>query len=431
MPEETITETIVPNAEAAPDSPEYQAALDAAIDRGFGKLEGVTPVEPVKAKEPEPDPAKEPPAKKEPAAPVEVDELTPPSKVKPVEPKKEDASSGGDKTIEEQVEEKYGTISEKPARGFKSKEEEASWARWRESHEQLKADLIAKEKAASAPPVDEGLKAQLEEALKRNEQLNSIVEQVATERLPHVQNNFVIPRERAVVGAKKALEAAGIDPVELDKLLAMPEKDRDRAENQLLDAIESNNAKRKVSVELEKIYDLDSKKAEFMADRKGNVERLTQEQKMAESARMQQLEKNFDLAVDTAFSALAQDGFEFAKKSGQPGHEKWDGRIDRRITEAKHIVKFNKDPNLTIRTVAKGLLADDYRTAFERTLEKAEKLEARIAELEGALPKYTPSGEHRNGSATKEAGYENAKPEDDLRTASRGIVAQMIKEGRR
>lgn len=426
------TTTAVAEGEPAISTGEHSAEeiaqMDAINDKFFSNFPKQTnpDVTPAAGAEPTEKKAAPIPEKKaEPAAAAEADDLTLPAEIAPAADKPE-----GDKTIEQQIEEKYGTVPEKPSRGFKSKEEEANWGRTRDSHEKLKLDLVEAQKRLSAPSQpDEKLKAQYEETIKRNEQLNSIVEQLAAERLPYVQQTFNEPKEREIKLAKKTLEAAGIEPGEIDTLLSLPESEREKAENQILDNVESANAKRKLSKSLETIYDLDERRAEFLKDRKTNVEKLTEAQK-AEQFRMQaQQEKNIIQSVDDIAAHLVKNGFEFAAKSGKPGHEKWDARIDSRIEQAKNVVLKNKDPMVVIESVVRGQFADDYRRALHNTISRAEKSEAKLKEYEGALPDLSERGVDRNGAKNGEP-YDNFDPADDPLTASRKITAQMLREGR-
>lgn len=373
-------------AETAAD-PTLGDAFGAMLDRTFGALPGQ---EPPPADAPPPaEPPAEPPVKpaepkEEPKPPAEppppADDLTPPPSVlgkeePPAEPELD------------QVDKEFGVIPEKPGRGFKNKEEEVNWSQIRDSHEKLKNELRAvRQKATEAPPVDEGMKAQLADALKRNEQLNAIVEQVATERLPWVEEKFNQPRARLVKSIRTTLENVDVEPDSIDRVLASSGKQRVKLTDQLYEAIDSSSAKAKIAAAIEQIEQLDEGKAEFLADRKGNVERMTQEQKAEQFRQFAEQEKKMNEAIDATVVALAKNGMEFLVKTGKQGYEKWDRRIDSRVEAARNVLLRNKDPLVLIDAVMRGQLAGDYQAAFKRTLERAEKAEAKIKELEGTLP---------------------------------------------
>ena len=416
------TETVeAPRGTEAEASPSFDTAqLDAILEkmRPMPKMEDAQaapaapaeatpepPSEPAKAPEPPATPP-EAPKSASPASPFD----PPPSVLgePPAEPEKAPAT----------VEEEFGEIPEKPARGFKNKEDEANWSKMRSAHQKALEEVTRlRDEVKKKPPVDEGMKAQLEDALARNAQLNAVVERNALDQHPYVRQNFDEPRKQLFNIAAGALKKIDIDPAQLGRILSLDGKERVDAMDELYEKIESPYTRERVTNAIAEIDKIEEKRAEFMADRQVNMERLTQAEKAERyrqiNAEAQQLEQLMSQTVDTVRDKF---GFEFLRKATEPGSEKWNERVENDIALIRDLTITNKDPQKLVTATVLGVLAPHYREAWRSAVSRAKAAEARIAELEGATPSL-------NGhSPTEKASSEGtiAKSEDEM--AAAGIL---------
>lgn len=394
------------------------AALDAILNKSLPQKKA-DPV--VAAVEPEPvaEPAKPAPAP-EPVKPAQVNPFDPPPSVLGEAPVKPEGAT----------EDEYGTMPEEAPAQFKSKEAKAEYAKMRANHEKLKSDFKAfRETSKKAPKVDPNVEAQIADLTARNAELNSIVERKAIEEHPFVRQQFDEPRKQLFAIAKKALENADLPSDSLSKILSMDGKDRVDAMDELYDNIKSPSTREKVTNAIAQIDLLEEKKAEFFADRKGVNERMTQAQKAEQYRLMSEQEKQMtEMSKATVDWITNTAGFEFLKKATEPGSEKWNERVDNDLALIEELTLRNTNPQKLMTAVALGVTAPHYRAAWQSTLTRAKAAEARVAELEGTLPKMGGNG--ASEATTGATGDEmldaaGVLPTDNLQTMARKLGAHM------
>ncbi len=415
MPEVAEPTTATTVAEPSPtfDTSQLDAILSTIPGLGSDDVAPLPAAEPIA-----PAPATEP--TKPAPAPVEIpdDPFSPPPSVLVEAPKVEAPAV-------DEIESKYGTIPEKPARGFKNNEEEVNWTNVRKSHEELKADLRSMREAAKKVEPNAEASAQIKELTERVTQLNAIVERKALDEHPWVETTFNEPRRQQLAAAEKALQLADVDPSILKKVMALDGKERIQAVDELMGAIDSETIKKKLGHSLDTIEAIDAKKREFFADRQGNVEKMTQAEKAEQFRRMQEEEAKLKSGADMVQEYVTNKlGFEFGKKANEPGSEKWNERVEKDNALYYDIIMQNKDPMRLMTAVAMGVQAPHFRTAWQSERSKRLAAEARVAELEGTLP--TIAGGRNDsavstGNADKDFDAAGITSEDDLGTMARKL----------
>jgi hypothetical protein len=337
------------------------------------------------------------------------------------------------------IEDEFGTIPEKPDKGFKSKEEEVNWGNIRASHQKALAEVTRlREESKKKPLPDEGMAAQLADLTARNAELNAIVERSAIESHPFVRQQFDEPRKQLFNIAAGALKKVEIDPSRLGKILSLEGKDRVDAMDELYGEIESPTTRDKVTNAIAQIDMLEEKKADFLSDRQGNVERLTAAEKAEQYRQFAAQEKVVDDSITEAIDLLANKiGFEHWRKSEDPNATEWNGRIAERERVLKFLSKENKDPKLLVRVLAAGVVAEDVRKwagSLQQQLAEANK---KLSEYEGAIPNLNGSSATEKadsaGTLAKDADEMAAAgilPTDSLAVQSRKLGALWNRNGR-
>lgn len=435
MPEDTA---LAPAAtEAEPSATFDTAQLDAILEkmRPMPK-DDVAPAvppakEPISTPEPETPtaPPVEPVEAPKPAAPA--GPFDPPPSVLGEVPAKPEATA-------DPIEQEYGTLPEQPPPEFKSKEAKESYAKMRQNHEKLKSDFrAAREAAKQKPPPDEGMAAQLADLTARNAELNAIVERSAIESHPYVRQQFDEPRKQLFNIAASALKKVDIDPARLGKILSLDGKDRVDAMDELYGEIESPTTREKVTNAIAQIDMLEEKKGEFLADRQGNVERMTAAEKAEQYRQFTAQEKALDESVTEAIDLLGNKiGFEHWKKSDDPNAKDWNERIIDRERALRFLSKENKDPKLTVRVLAAGVVAEDIRKWALSLQEQLQAERQKVAEYEGAMPNLNGASATEKVSATGTMAKDDDEmtaagilPTDSLAVQSRKLAAYWNRNG--
>jgi len=381
-------------------------------------------------KDKEPPAAKEttvvPPSKEAAPPAVTDDGFTPPPSILEKKDESGAAAAAGE-------EDPYGTMPEEPPTGIKSEKNKAEYKKWRDSHEKLKLDLqTALKQVNSRPEVDPekyaGLEAQLADAIKRNEELNSIVERRWAEELPYVKKTFDAPREVAIKDAEKALTLAKIDPATVKSILSLPEMDRVEALDEIYGRVDSEYVKKKLGAAFDRIESIDAQKAAFLQDREGNTKVVTEAEAAEQSRRFAEQEKNLNATVDATIEHFAEKlGFEFLRKSSEPGYEKWNERVDRDRELIRELTMKNQNPQRFIAAITAGVTAPHYRVAWQNAMTKLAAKDAEIARLKGAIPSLdgktvrTPVEMAQSNGMDPDMIAAGVTPEDDLPTVARKL----------
>jgi hypothetical protein len=431
-----MPETIEPVAAPVTTDGEISVSDPAALDAILNSMRGAPPpvddgagavgalpdkpvVEPVAPVAPPPAPAPAAPAPPVSKEAVVDDPFTPPPSVMGEQAAPAAAVAEDDP---------YGTMPEAPPASVKSEKGKSDYAKWRESHERLKTDLIAaREEIKTRPAQDPGLLAQIADLTKRNAEQNAIIERKWSEELPYVKTTFDAPREAAVKDAQHALTLAKIDPAALTSILSLPEADRIEALDEIYGRVDSEFIKKKLGAAIDRIDKADAEKAAFLADREGNTRAITEAERAEQSRRLIEQEKNLTTMVDGTIDHFADKlGFEFLKKSGQPGYEKWDARVDADRALIHELAMQNKDPQRFVAAITAGVSAPHYRMAWQNQLKANVELKAEIAKLKGVVPSLNgkPAADPAAAlSARFDADMIAAgiTPADDLATQSRKL----------
>lgn len=390
MPEDTA---VAPAAIEAEASATFDTAqLDAILEkmRPMPKDDSAPP--PVPAKEPIPTPEPEVPA----APPVEPVEAPKPAAAPgPFDPPPSVLGEAPEKAGEtlDPVEQEYGTLPEQPPAEFKSKEAKENYAKMRQNHEKLKSDYrAALEASRQKPPVDEGMAAQLADLTARNAELNAIVERSAIESHPYVRQQFDEPRKQLFNIAASALKKVDIDPVRLGKILSLEGKDRVDAMDELYGEIESPTTREKVTNAIAQIDMLEEKKSEFLADRQGNVERMTQAEKAERyrqfAAQQESVKGMLSEVVDEITNKFK---FPFLKEANDPGSEQWNERVKQDKRWLEFMATENTDAREQLKCNVLARQAPYLLQAWQAERAAKMELEKKVAEYEGAMPSLNGS----------------------------------------
>lgn len=254
----------------------------------------------------------------------------------------------------------------------------------------------------------------IEDLKARNQQLTTIVEQKAIRDLPWFQENFTQPRQALVSVAEKALDLAGIEEPRkhLEKAMGLNGRERIAALDQLFEAIESPTLKTKLENSIAQIEVLDDKESAFLADREGNTEKMLAAQRAQQHEQMVRQEQFVKEGLQRTVDFLS-DKNAFFRKSGKPGYEKWDSRLeeDRKVMEELSL--RNDDPMKLISVVALGVRTPAILTAYERRGTIINELRKEISDLRGVRPSV--NGDRVSSGQSQERPSIN--PNEDLAAA--------------
>lgn len=429
---------VVPAAiEAEPSATFDTAQLDAILEkmRPMPKDDSAPPVAPVKEPitTPEPEtpvtPAVEPVEAPKPAAPA--GPFDPPPSVLGEVPAKLEATT-------DPIEQEYGTLPEQPPPEFKSKEAKESYAKMRQNHEKLKSDFrAAREAAKQKPPPDEGMAAQLADLTARNAELNAIVERSAIESHPYVRQQFDEPRKQLFNIAAGALKKVDIDPSRLGKILSLDGKDRVDAMDELYGEIESPTTREKVTNAIAQIDMLEEKKVEFLADRQGNVERMTQAEKAERYRQIASQQENVKGMLSEVVDEITNKfKFPFLKEASDPGSEQWNERVQQDKRWLEFMALENTDPREQLKCNALARQAPYLLQAWQAERVAKMELEKKVAEYEGAMPSLNGNSATEKVSATGTMAKDDDEmtaagilPTDSLAVQSRKLAAYWNRNG--
>lgn len=277
---------------------------------------------------------------------------------------------------------------------------------------QRKNELANLRKKTGAP--DAETSKLIEDLKARNQQLTTIVEQKAIRDLPWFQENFTQPRQALLAVAEKALDLAGIEEPRkhLEKAMGLNGRERIAALDQLFEAIESPTLKTKLENSIAQIEVLDDKESAFLADREGNTEKMLAAQRAQQHEQMVRQEQFVKEGLQRTVDFLS-DKNAFFRKSGKPGYEKWDSRLeeDRKVMEELSL--RNDDPMKLISVVALGVRTPAILTAYERRGTIINELRKEISDLRGVRPSV--NGDRVSSGQSQERPSIN--PNEDLAAA--------------
>lgn len=375
-------------------APEDIAALDlmnakflsGALDKGEGGPDDPPPVVPPKKPDapvvPKPPvPAKPPEAPKPPAPPVPPKDegLLPPELGEPTPPPAEPAKLPEGKDI----------LTDEDIGKFRTEKAKKDVGTLREHYDKSRTELLAAtariaelEKKTAGGDVDPVILKDLND---RNAKLSAIVERYAIKEHPAVRKQFIEPREAAVARAEKQLGYAKIAPGALKAILEMPDENRIAALDELYESIGSTTIKSNLQSAIGEIDRLDDQFSAFVADREGNIAKLSEQEKIARQKEVTEQTARYSETVDRAFEYLGKTN-SFFRKSGKPEHAKWDGDLDADLKDTKEFLLHNDDPG---KLLAMGVAASRFTrvyAAYEHLLGQVKAQATEIEQLRGSRP---------------------------------------------
>lgn len=405
-------------------APEDIAALDqmnakflsGALDKApEGDLDDPPPVPGPKKPDapvaPKPSIQAKPPEAPKPPVPPKDEGLLPPELGEPTPPPAEPAKLPEGKDI----------LTDEDIGKFRTEKAKKDVGTLREHYDKSRTELLAAtariaelEKKTASGDVDPVILKDLND---RNAKLSAIVEKYAIKEHPAVRKQFIEPREAAVARAEKQLGYAKIQPGALKAILEMPDENRIAALDELYESIGSTTIKSNLQSAIGEIDRLDDQLSAFVADREGNIAKLTEQEKIARQKEVAEQTARYSETVDRAFEYLGKTN-SFFRKSGKPEHAKWDGDLDADLKDTKEFLLHNDDPG---KLLAMGVAASRFTrvyAAYEHVLGRLKSVETENAQLRGSRPPL-PGG---SGAGTPPAGERPAGGFKSLVDAGRQAI---------
>lgn len=408
------------------DDPEFEASLQAAIDKDAGKVvEEKAPEEKAEVTE---KAQEQKPAKEEKKIVIEEVKDEIPAELlgeKKAEEKKQEVEPATEEERKKFLEEQTKGMTPKAADRFKKIE-----ARAYEAEQKAKrlADERAAEKVALEKRIEElNLKSaekteeskEVERLRKQVEDLDAIVSKSALQEHPKFKEAYDNKISAEIERVKKIAPEAQAG--ELASLLALPESaKRNERITEIIEEFEDIK-KTKVLAAIEKVDRLASERSEELSKWKENkvhIESLELKNRETSAAQIQELQK---VAWAKGMSAVTsgEGGLEVFKKA--EGNDEWNARVDSRVASVKAILTSqNIAPEKLVEIAARSVASEEYRRMFlsQRILVKALKEE--LASLKAAEP-----------DASKAGAVSSLQPDNDdfVTAATKGAVRSgAIKE---
>lgn len=281
--------------------------------------------------------------------------------------------------------------------GEKDPKKQADYKKWRTQYEtrgeeinRLKTETeeLRKKTGSNDPEIQSRIQA-LE---KENTIYKERFDKVYVENSDWFQNSFVKPREQAVNQAKQIIKDVGGDDGALEKVLTL----KGKAYWEALDEVSTGlpeAAKLTLTNLVSNIQIGDQKRDEVLSQSKQAAEGLRQHEFQINK---QFIEKDITETRST-FQEVVEDmrgkGLEVLQRTTDPKAQWWNTDIVEKIEKGAEETLFKSpDKRRHVAAIILGHAADEYRSLWQKSEERARTAEKKLADIESTAPNLDGGG---------------------------------------
>lgn len=398
------------------DDPEFDTALQSAMDKDAGKEPAVAP----EAKSPAEAALEAKPEEKKAEAKVEL-KLEPGDDLPPellgIKPKAEKKEVQTDADRQKFLEEQTKGMSPKASERFKSIEKKAWEAEQaaRKSTEEaatLKKQLVeVEQRAKTQNNVEEvaSLKKQIEE-------MDEHIKKVNLQEHPKFKAHYDGQINSEIETAKKFVKAEVAD--EVAQLLAIPEsKKRNERLTEIVDEM-TDIEKVKFLSSLDKIDRLSTEKSAELTNWKKNNLIADQLAAKQQSENIENQKQMADKIWTESVNRLTAPESQLELYRKVDGNDQWNSTVDNRLANVKRMFTSPMPPEKAVEMAALAMAAPEYRRMFLAQRVLVQKLSEELESLKGAEPNLEGGGGEGGGIPDHET-YEQSV---DRQLKAKGIL---------
>lgn len=234
---------------------------------------------------------------------------------------------------------------------------------------------------------DEAAAARVAELEARISEMSAVVERSNLLEHPAFIRQFEKPLNDLREQAGSLVQSAQLDPNEFARVMSLRGNDRIKALDQLTESIESPTLRRRLERVVEEIEAKETERGKVLSDVKGNLEKLTTEDKVRQHQQFEEYKKNLGSLVDGVYDFLGKEQkIAFFQKGEGPAFEKWNQQLEADRSEVMDMVLNCRDQSKWVGVTALGIKFPRLFEAFTKERQARIAAETKLAERDSSAP---------------------------------------------